>query len=150
GRDMTTLFWILLTLDIAMGGFDILYHHELTERLAWRPSQARELKLHAARNFIYALLFAAFGWCEGHGLLAAAMVALLAVEVLITLADFVEEDMSRKLPASERVTHALLALNYGAILMLLCPLLVQWARLETAIIPAWHGFWSLLMVPVSA
>ena len=37
----------------------------------------------------------------------------------ITLVDFVEEDVSRKLPASERVTHTLLALNYGAILALL-------------------------------
>jgi len=26
-----------------MGGFDSLYHHELAERLAWRPAQAREL-----------------------------------------------------------------------------------------------------------
>jgi len=34
--------------------------------------------------------------------------------VIVTLMDFVEEDLSRKLPASERINHTLLALNYGA------------------------------------
>ena len=48
------------------------------------------------------------------------VIAALAVEVFITLADFIEEDMSRKLPASERVNHTLLAINYGAILVLCC------------------------------
>ena len=52
---------------------------------------------------------------------------MLAVEVVITLMDFVEEDMSRKLPASERINHTLLAINYGAILVLLMPVLVGWA-----------------------
>ena len=52
------------------------------------------------------------------------MIAALAVEVFVTLADFIEEDMSRKLPASERVNHTLLAINYGAILVLAAPMLV--------------------------
>ena len=39
--------------------------------------------------------------------------------------DFVEEDVSRKLPASERVNHTLLAINYGAILALLVPVLAR-------------------------
>jgi hypothetical protein len=38
-----TLFWILLLSQIAMGAFDTIYHHELTQRLAWRASQAHEL-----------------------------------------------------------------------------------------------------------
>ena len=69
---------------------------------------------------------------------------MLAAEVVITLIDFVEEDMSRKLPASERVTHTLLALNYGAILALLVPVLVGWAAQPTAIVPAWYGIGSVL------
>ena len=32
--------------------------------------------------------------------------------------------MSRKLPASERVNHTLLAINYGAILVLVLPVLI--------------------------
>jgi uncharacterized protein (TIGR01777 family) len=71
--------------------------------------------------------------------------ALLVVEVLITLADFIEEDMSRKLPSSERVNHTLLAINYGAILVLAVPVLVAWARAPSALHVATHGYWSALM-----
>src|SRR5580658_4585465 len=140
----SNLLWSLIAIQIAMGGFDTLYHHELTERLAWRPSQRRELQLHGARNLIYAALFLALGFGEVHGAAAALMLVLLVGEVILTLMDFVEEDMSRKLPATERVTHTLLALNYGAILMLLLPLLLAWTRDATAILPAWHGLWSIL------
>ncbi|HTQ13410.1 MAG TPA: TIGR01777 family oxidoreductase [Rhizomicrobium sp.] len=138
------LLWILLTAQIFMGGFDTLFHHELTERLAWRPTQRRELMLHGARNLLYAPVFAALGWSAPHGRWALALLAILAVELLITLADFVEEDLTRKLPASERVTHTLLALNYGAILALLLPVLAAWAREPTALAPARHGLLTAL------
>ena len=58
--------------------------------------------------------------------------------------DFVEEDLTRKLPASERVNHTLLALNYGAILMLLIPLLIGWAHGATALTPVSYGVWSII------
>ena len=115
----STTLWILIGLQIAMGLFDTLYHHEFTERLAWRPSQRRELQLHAVRNLLYCALFLLLGWTEVHGWFAWAVVATLTTEVVVTLLDFVEEDVSRHLPATERVTHTLLALNYGAILVLL-------------------------------
>ncbi len=88
----STLLWTLIAVQVALGGFDTLYHHELTERLAWRPSQRRELKLHGVRNLIYGALFATLGWSEVHGALAWAVIAFLGVEIVITLADFVEED----------------------------------------------------------
>lgn len=138
------LLWTLIALQIALGAFDTLFHHELTERLAWRPSQRRELGLHGGRNLMYAVLFAALGWAEVHGALAAALIALMAVEVVVTLVDFVEEDRSRKLPASERVTHTLLALNYGAILVLGVPVLLGWAGQATGVAAAYHGPWSWL------
>ncbi len=56
--------------------------------------------------------------------------------------DFVEEDRTRKLPASERVTHTLLTLNYGVILALLVPWLLGLAGAETAFAPAFHGAMS--------
>jgi uncharacterized protein (TIGR01777 family) len=140
----STLLWSLIGAQIVMGLFDTLYHHELTERLAWRPTQKRELELHGARNLIYAVLFAVLGWSEVRGVLAIAVLALLVAELFITLADFVAEDASRKLPATERVTHTLLALNYGAILAVLLPLLLGWAGEETALRPAWHGQFSVL------
>ena len=58
---MTPLLWTLIGIQVVMGAFDTLYHHELTERLAWRASQRHELQLHAIRNFLYALLFVLLG-----------------------------------------------------------------------------------------
>jgi uncharacterized protein (TIGR01777 family) len=144
--EMTNLIWTLITLQIAMGGFDTLFHHEGIERLAWRPSQRRELWLHGVRNLLYALMFATFGWVEPTGAFAGAFVALLVVELLITLWDFVEEDRTRKLPASERVTHTLLTLNYGALLTLIAPVLAGWAARPTGVAGAYHGLWSWLCV----
>jgi uncharacterized protein (TIGR01777 family) len=140
------VLWTLIGLQIAMGAFDTLFHHELTERLAWRPSQQLELRLHGARNLIYALLFLVLGWTRPQGLWAMAVTALLLVEAIITLIDFVEEDRSRDLPASERVTHTLLALNYGAILALLVPVLLGWAGNATALPGDAHGLWSAVCI----
>lgn len=140
----SSLLWSLIAIQIAMGAFDTFYHHELTERLAWRPSQRRELQLHSLRNALYALLFLTLGWLEVHGFWAVVVIAVLLVEVIVTLMDFVEEDMSRKLPATERINHTLLALNYGAILILLLPVLIEWAGQATDIKPAFYGFWSFL------
>jgi uncharacterized protein len=141
----STLLWTLIAIQIAMAAFDTIYHHELTERLAWRPSQRHELMLHAARSLLYVALFLVLGFLEPHGLFAILVMVVLVVEVFITLADFIEEDMSRKLPASERVNHTLLAINYGAILVLAVPVLIGWATERTAVKFATHGYWSVLM-----
>lgn len=139
------LLWILIAIQIAMAAFDTIYHHEMTERLAWRASQRRELELHAARSLLYAALFCVLGFLEVHGVFAMLVMGVLVVEVVITLADFVEEDMSRKLPATERVNHTLLAINYGAILVLALPVLVSWAGEPMGIRFVTHGYWSALM-----
>lgn len=139
---MTDILWIAVGLQMAMGGLDTLYHHELTQRLAWRPGQASELRLHGVRNLAYAVMFAALGWCEVHGPWAWLLIALMGGEFLITLWDFVEEDRSRKLPASERVLHTLLTLNYGVILALVAPVLLGWADLPASVMPTYHGIWS--------
>jgi uncharacterized protein (TIGR01777 family) len=140
----TSILWPLIALQIAMGAFDTFYHHELTERLAWRPSQRHELLLHGIRNLFYAVLFALFAFTEVHGVWAWLVIAILFAEAVITLMDFVEEDASRALPATERVTHTLLALNYGAILAMLLPVLLAWARQPGAVVPAYYGIWSWL------
>jgi uncharacterized protein len=142
---MSTLLWTLLALQIAMGAFDTLWHHEFTQRLAWKQSQKQELRLHGVRNLIYAGLFLTLGWTRPSGLLALVAIAILVLEVLITLKDFVEEDQTRALPASERITHTLLALNYGAILMLLVPLLADWSQRETGVTLADNGYWAWFM-----
>jgi uncharacterized protein len=144
------VLWTLIAVQLALGLFDIVYHHEMTERIAWRPRQRRELNLHGARNLAYAALFLVLGLLELHGALVMLVIAVLAAEVVIMLIDFVEEDVSRKLPATERVTHTLLAINYGAILAVLLPLLAGWSIKPTAIVPVWYGFGSLLALSAAA
>src|SRR5258708_3507723 len=74
---MTPLLWTLIAVQIAMGAFDTFYHHELTERLAWRVSQRRELQLHSLRSMLYAFLFLVLGWLQVHGILAMIVIAVL-------------------------------------------------------------------------
>lgn len=143
------ILWSLISVQVFMGAFDTLVHHEGTERLAWRASQKFELRLHGVRNFFYAVIFMSFAWIEPHGVFTMILAGILTVEVLITLWDFVEEDMTRKLPATERINHTLLALNYGAILTLAAPYLWQWSFLPNALIPVNYGWWSV-MATVSA
>src|SRR5258708_22865465 len=150
GRVMTSLLWVLIAIQIAMGLFDTFYHHELTERLAWRPSQRYELRLHGMRNVLYAWLFLVLGWLEVHGVWAVIVIAVLLAEIIITLMDFVEEALSRKLPASERINHTLLAINYGAILVLLMPVLIAWAMQPTAIRSAYAGLLSIIATASAA
>ena len=147
---MTSTLWILIAAQIAMGGFDTLFHHEGTERLAWRPGAQRELRLHGVRNLVYSVLFALLGWAEPGGALAWIMLLLLVGELFITFWDFIEEDRTRRLPASERVTHTLLALNYGAVLALLVPILLDWAAKPTELAPANHGWWSAICALAAA
>jgi uncharacterized protein len=136
---------ILMVLQGVLGAFDTLYHHELRERLPWRREAAGELELHGRRNLLYALLFFALAWAEWDGFWALILAVVLAVEILLTLADFLVEDRTRDLPASERVTHTLLAVNYGAVAAALVPELLRWGSAPAAILRAGHGAWSWLV-----
>lgn len=128
-----------------MGAFDTLYHHEFTERLPWRTSASKELAIHGVRNFIYVLVFLTLAWLEWHGVWTWVFILLLLAEVGITLWDFVVEDRTRKLPATERVTHTLLAINYGVILALLFPQLWLWSQQSTGFSTVNYGWASWVM-----
>jgi hypothetical protein len=144
------LLLALIAAQIAMGGFDTVVHHELTERLAWKSNAGHELRLHALRNAFYGLLFGLFGWLQPKGWLAVALILVLIAEIVITLWDFVEEDRTRKLPPTERVLHTLLAINYGAILALALPALWAWAGDATRLVPVDYGLGSWIMTIASA
>ena len=103
---MRTALLILLAQG-AIGAFDTLWFHEWRGRLPFRAEARMELSLHAARDFVYAVLFSTFAWYTWEEAWAAVLIALLAVEIAITLADFVVEDRTRPLAAGERVTHAI-------------------------------------------
>ena len=129
----------ILAVQALLGGFDNLWHHELHAKLPQRGSARRELALHAGREAIYGVVFLGLAWTQWHGALALLLGALLGVEVVITLADFLEEDRSRRLPPFERVLHTVLALVYGLFLATLAPHLAAWARQPTALAWTPHG-----------
>lgn len=134
---MTRSLWLLLVLG-ALGAFDTLYFHEFKGMLPARMPQMRsELALHAARDAIYVIVFATLPFVAWHGAWTVVLAALLASEIVITLTDFVVEDRVRKplggLFAGERITHALMAIVYGAMLANLVPVLVDWWSEPTAL-----------------
>jgi hypothetical protein len=141
---MLTALWLLLAQG-ALGAFDTLYYHEYKLRLPAQPHAANELKLHALRDFVYALLFGTIGWITWNGLLAWLFLALLVTEIVITLADFLEEDRIRKLPPGERVMHALMGILYGLFLAYLLPNVIRWGHLPTAFGRADYGWLSWIL-----
>jgi uncharacterized protein (TIGR01777 family) len=109
----------LMAVQGCLGAFDTVYHHELTEALPGRAGARRELAIHAVRALIYSALFIGLAGWAFHGAWALLLLAVFAVEVVLTLWDFVVEDRTRLLPATERVTHTVLAMNGGAFIALL-------------------------------
>lgn len=141
---MNSLIFIALATQALLGAFDSLWHHELQARLPQRHSARRELALHAARESIYGVLFLVVAWVEFRGAWAFVLGAMLVAELIITLADFVEEDRTRRLPSLERLLHTVLTALYGAFLALIVPVLLQWAQEPAELRLVSHGVWSWL------
>lgn len=148
----------LLAIQGVIGAFDTLYYHEWRARLPSRGAQsATELKLHAARDFFYAILFATLPWLAWHGAWVLLLVSVLIAEIVLTMTDFVVEITARKglgdVYAGERVTHAVMGILYGAMIASLIPVLIAWWRLPSALVPAQAGApalvrWSLVVMAV--
>ncbi len=134
---MSTALW-LLAIQGVLGALDTLYYHEWRARLpAGVPGTRPELLLHAARDFLYAVLFGTLPWVAWHGAWAALLGLIILAEVLITLADFVVEDRVRQplggVFPGERCMHTVMAILYGAVLAHLLPALVSWWHLPAAL-----------------
>jgi hypothetical protein len=128
----------LLAIQGVLGAFDTLYYHEWKARLPARgPEFYPELRLHAARDFVYTVIFCTLPWLAFRGLWVVALSVLLVSEVAITLADFVVEDTVRKslggVYPGERVTHAVMGIIYGGMLASLVPVLLDWWLAPTAL-----------------
>lgn len=123
--------WLLCAQGV-LGAFDTLYFHEYRARLPAGGAQSRaELRLHALRDFIYAVLFVTLPWAEPHGGWAWLFGLLIAAEIIITMADFAVEVRTRGesgVPAGERITHGLMAIIYGGVLAHVLPLLWAWSQ----------------------
>jgi hypothetical protein len=134
---MIVALW-LLAIQGAIGAFDTLYYHEWRARLpALGAQSASELKLHAARDFFYAVLFGTLPWLAWHGGWVLVLAGVLIAEIVLTLTDFVVEITVRKpigdVYAGERVTHAVMGILYGAMIASLIKVLAAWWPLPTAL-----------------
>src|SRR5262249_14128282 len=134
---MIVVLW-LLAIQGVIGAFDTLYYHEWRARLPARGRKAApELKLHAARDFFYAVLFATLPWLAWQGAWVLALVGVLVAEIILTLTDFIVEIAVRKdlgdVYGGERVTHAIMGILYGAMIAKLVPTLIAWWSLPTAL-----------------
>jgi hypothetical protein len=135
---MIVALWMLAAQGL-IGAFDTLYYHEWRAKL---PAQGRgaaaELKLHAARDLFYGILFGTLPWFAWHGGWVLALVGVLVVEIVLTLWDFVVEIAVRKplgdVFAGERVTHAIMGILYGAMIANLFPALASWWSQPTALV----------------
>jgi hypothetical protein len=135
---MITALWLLAVQGI-IGAFDTLFYHEWQAQLPGRvPATAPELKLHALRDFLYAVLFGTLPWLAWQGLWVLVLAAVILAEIILTLADFVVEAGVRKplgdVYAGERVTHAVMGILYGAMVANLLPVLWHWWSLPTALV----------------
>ncbi len=140
----------ILSVQALIGAFDNLWHHELEARLPQRVSARYELVLHASREAIYAVLFLGLAWVRWEGVWAWVLGLLLAVEIAITLADFIEEDLTRRLPKLERVLHTILAVSYGAFVAALAPEAVRWSAAPSGLPLVHHGSVSWLFTLYAA
>ena len=144
---MRIAIWLLL-LQASLGAFDTLYYHEYKLKLASGVHTRLELRLHASRDFAYAIIIGSLGFVTWHGTFAWLLLGLLLSEIGITLWDFIEEDKIRRLPAGERAMHAIMGIVYGAFLACLIPHMTRWSRLDGGFGPSYHGFpaWVLLVI----
>ncbi|WP_332853247.1 TIGR01777 family oxidoreductase [Duganella sp. S19_KUP01_CR8] len=135
----------LMAFQGCLGAFDTLYHHELTEALPGRATARRELAIHAVRAMIYSALFVGLAAWAFHGVWALVLLAVFSIEIVLTLWDFVVEDRTRLLPATERVTHTVLAMNGGAFIALLALNTPDWLAMPTALTWQPHGGLSVFL-----
>lgn len=146
---MRIAIWLLL-LQASLGAFDTIYYHEYKLKLAASAHTTIELRLHAARDFAYAIIIGSLGFVTWTGVFAWLLLILLTGEICITLWDFIEEDRIRKLPPGERAMHAIMGIVYGAFLAFLIPQMLAWSTRRNGFGQSYHGFpaWILLVLAV--
>jgi hypothetical protein len=111
--------WILLAMGV-LGALDIVLFHMWKQRLRSRSESRAELVTHFLRGPTYAALFLAVPNLRMEGAWFGALLAVLAFDVVISIADFWLETASRKsaggLPRAEYVLHSLIAILFGALI----------------------------------
>lgn len=143
-------FMIALLAHGVIGGADVVLNHEIIARLPHSPSARAEERLHSARELAFALIFISLAWFEFHGTFAWIIAGLFLTELCISTIDTVHEIDTRKLPVTERVMHVMLFVNFGIVLALLAPVLLEWMQMPAALVPADYGWASWTLTALSA
>jgi hypothetical protein len=146
---MTAALFALMILGL-LGAFDTLYYHEWRLRLPETPSAAPELRLHAIRDFAYTIVFGSLAWTTWNGAWIWPFAAVLLFEIWVTLTDFLEEDRTRRLPAGERVMHAVMGITYGVFLALLYPHAARWWKMDSGFQATEYGALSWVLTAFAA
>jgi hypothetical protein len=141
---VTAALSVLLVLGV-LGALNTLYYHEWRLRLPETPSAAPELRLHASRDFAYTIVFGSLAWTTWNGFWVWPLALVLLFEVWVTLTDFLEEDRTRRLPAGERLMHAVMGIVCGIFLTLLYPHAAGWWRLASGFGAADYGIQSWVL-----
>ena len=137
---------IILVVHGALGAFDTLYCHEWQARLPKQPWARPELRLHALRSFLYALIFVGLAWFEWHGVFAWLLFTLFAFEYVVTLIDARVEDRTRRLSRAERITHMILGATTGAYFALIAyHASLEWIAAPTRLQFTSHGTVSVIL-----
>lgn len=145
-------FIYALLLHGLIGLVDVVVNHEWLAKLPQRAGAAEEQALHAARETIFACLFASLAWHEWHGAWVWWIAALLLAEVAVSARDVVVEGDVRVLPVPERVLHLLLFINLGVVITLTTYALLPWHAAPTGLVRVDYGWasWMLTALAVGA
>ncbi|HED35444.1 MAG TPA: TIGR01777 family protein [Gammaproteobacteria bacterium] len=135
----------LMAAQGVLGAFDTLYHHEITEALPQRSTARLELSIHSIRALIYSVMFIGLSAWQWNGVWALVLLGLFGIEIILTLWDFVIEDKTRLLPATERITHTVLAINGGAFIALLAINAPAWMAEPNGLVWEPYGFLSFFL-----
>jgi hypothetical protein len=139
-----------LILHGLIGAFDVIWNHELKERLPTRPWAALEQRLHSGRELLFALLFISLAWWQWHGRYAWFIAVIVGIELGVTTRDAIVEVKTRVLSVTEQTSHVFLFINFGIFLSLLFSELSLWQRLPGAIVAANYGWRSALLTALGA
>lgn len=141
---MENIIYILIFQGF-LGGFDVLWNHEFKEKLPSKPTAALEQKIHGVRELFYAVVFLGLAWLIWQGIWAYVLFGVILIEIILTAWDFVVEDKTRTLSATERITHLILSITGGAYVAFLIPVLFEWSLMPSAITTTDYGMSSWIL-----
>jgi hypothetical protein len=133
---MEVATWLLFIIGV-LGATDIALYHSASHGIRSHPDSRAELIVHSLRGPTYGILFIVVPNLALYGWFFWAMIALLVIDVVISLVDFALERESRRffggLPSGEYVLHVLIAMVFGAFVASIFFGAGAWAYEPTAI-----------------